>query len=541
MRTRPIVSPPSVRYLIGFDTRRLPQIHPDVIVLGAGIAGAIAALRAADAGCTVLLLAKDELGESNTAYAQGGIAGLVAEDERDAGDDLERHVGDTLRAGDGLCDPAAVRDLLAQSDHAIAVLCELGCAFDRNAAGHIALTREGGHSKRRVLHAQGDATGQEIARSLVAAIRAHPGITVREHTFAIDLLTVDGRASGVLFEQGGERYVATAEATVLATGGCGRVYRETTNPRIATGDGLAMAYRAGADLADMEFVQFHPTTLYVAGRARLLITEAMRGEGAYLKNHAGERFMEQVHPDAELAPRNVVSTAILRQIVEADVPHVWLDATHLPPGYVERRFPNIHRACASIGIDIGREWIPVHPSAHYHCGGVLVDAAGATTIPGLFACGEVACTGLHGANRLASNSLLEGVITGLRCGQGAAAAQTEAPAQLRLCCDAPRPSDPFIDVADLLNSLRTQMWKRVGILRHAADLASVRRGIGFWSEHQAHAQFPDRSGWQLQNALLVGRLIATAAEQRPGSVGTHLRGDDDGSTDHTHHLLRRCE
>ncbi len=520
-------------HLIGCDTRRLPRWHHDVIVIGAGVAGACAALSAAEAGADVLLLVKDSLDESNTAYAQGGIASVLGDSLRDPGDSLQQHVCDTLEAGAGLCDPDAVRDILAGAPAAIDLLMTHGCRFDCKQDGHPALTREGGHRHRRVLHGHGDGTGRAIIAALSAALRAHPGITILEQAFVIDLLGDDDGIHGALLQHDGQTMVATAAATVLATGGCGRVWRETTNPRGATGDGLALAYRAGARVTDLEFMQFHPTTLYVAGRARLLITEAMRGEGAHLVNNAGERFLLAIHPDGELAPRDIVSTAIIREIQRQDFPHVWLDASHLDPGFLASRFPTIDQACRSIGIDFSQDWIPVHPSAHYHCGGVQVDSHGQTSLPRLLACGEVAASGLHGANRLASNSLLEGVVLGQRAGLTAAGLRP-----VTQLCHFRRPDPPPIpeslDVSDLTAALRALMWQAVGIERDGIHLARACRSLDFWLRHQARDRFDHRGGWELHNALLVGRLVAHAAHHRPHSCGTHLRRDSDGPAQDWH-------
>jgi L-aspartate oxidase len=523
--------PPTPRHLVGFDPRRRPQLETEVLVIGGGIAGLTAALAAANAGREVLILAKGALEQSNTAWAQGGIAAVLGHDERSADDGVALHIDDTLAAGAGLCHRPAVEHILALAEDALTHLRGWGCAFDSD-HGHPMLTREGGHSTRRILHARGDATGAEIARALATAVRQHQRITVLEQAFAIDLLDRDGRIAGATYGHRDEVYAARAGAVVLATGGCGMAWRETTNPPVATGDGLAMAYRAGAVLADLEFMQFHPTTLYIAGAGRLLITEAMRGEGALLKNQAGERFMPRYHPQAELAPRDVVTRAIIAEIRASGYPHVWLDATHLGGPFLRERFPTIHLACARFGIDIAQAWIPVHPSAHYHCGGVVTDADGRTALPGLWAAGEVACTGLHGANRLASNSLLEGLVVGLAAGRQAAA-ECQVPYAVR--ADHRAPVIEHLDTADLVRSLRALMWRRVGIERSADDLSLARRTISFWQGHQAHGFMRSTSYWELQNLLLVGSLVAQAAERRTASVGTHTRSDAQGEID-TRHL-----
>lgn len=537
MKATPPVPSPAIpgpvvpRYLVGFDLRRRPHLEADVLVLGAGVAGLSAALAAADAGAEVLLLAKDRLGDSNTAWAQGGIAAVLDQDERADGDAVERHVQDTLVAGAGMCDEARVRDILGGGAEAIAFLRARGCRFDLGSDGHPDLTREGGHAERRILHADGDATGREIGRALAAAALAHPRITLVDEAFALDLIQDDaGQVVGVLYLRRDELVAALAGATVLATGGCGRLWRETTNPPCATGDGLAMAYRAGASLADLEFMQFHPTTLYIAGGARLLISEAMRGEGAVLKGNDGERFMLRYHPAAELAPRDVVARAIVSETRRSGFPHVWLDATHLGASFVRERFPAITEACARFGIDPGTQWLPVHPSAHYHCGGVLTDASGASGVAGLWAAGEVACTGLHGANRLASNSLLEGLVVGIRSGRAAAAAGGP-PGRQRVQAAKEPPAADDLDTADLVRSVRSTMWRQVGIERCAADLATAGRSFAFWHNHQARGTFRSREGWELQNMLAIASMAAAAAERRTASVGTHCRSDASGSVD----------
>lgn len=510
-----------------------------MLVVGGGVAGLCAALAAAEQGREVLLLVKGDLSESNTAWAQGGVAAVLAPIEREADDTIEKHVQDTLAAGAGLCDEVAVRDLIGEGAASIDFLRRHGCGFDLATDGAVALTREGGHSARRILHAQGDSTGREVARSLSAATQSHPLITVIENAFAIDLITGDdGRVQGVLYHRREELFAALAGSTVLATGGCGRVWRETTNPPVATGDGVAMAYRAGAVVADMEFMQFHPTTLYIAGGARLLITEAMRGEGAVLKNAAGERFMAKYHPQAELAPRDVVTRAILAEVRESGFPHVWLDATHLDATFLHERFPTITEACAKFGIDIAKAWIPVHPSAHYHCGGVVTDARGRAGLSGLWAAGEVGCTGLHGANRLASNSILEGLIVGMRAGHDAALAGGH-PGRVRVHVDHPTPAPEDLDVPDLVRSARALMWRQVGIERSGVELAQARRTLEFWSRHQTRGTFRTREGWELQNLLTVGTLVAAAAATRTASVGTHGRSDSTGPIDSVHTAFTR--
>ena len=389
------------RYLVSFDARDTFHRFTDVLVIGAGIAGLRAALEVPN-DLSVLVVTKDRVTESNSSYAQGGIAGV-----RSPEDTFENHVEDTLVAGDGLCDRAVVELVVHEAPQQIEKLIEFGTKFDEE-NGQLALTREGGHSHRRIVHALGDSTGFEMMRATIATARRAPNIDIWDDTFTIDLLTHDGVCCGAVVARTGlGKLLIWAKQVVLASGGCGMVYRETTNPPVATGDGMAAAYRAGADLRDMEFMQFHPTVLYVAGSARYLVSEAVRGEGAHLRDVHGERFMPAADPRGELAPRDVVARAIFRTMERTQHPNVYLDLSHLDPAMVLTRFPGINRVCKSFGLDITKDRIPVRPGAHYMVGGVTVDMHGRTTVPGLWAAGEVTSSGLHGANRLASNSLIE--------------------------------------------------------------------------------------------------------------------------------------
>ncbi|MFN3467879.1 MAG: L-aspartate oxidase, partial [Candidatus Brocadiales bacterium] len=384
-----------------------------MLVIGSGVAGLSAALSAAR-DSRVLVVSKNRLGENNTMHAQGGIAVVFSPE-----DSLSYHIRDTLEAGQGLCNQKVVKEVVHEGPDRVEELMGLGARFDRN-DGLLALTKEGGHSHPRVIHGRGDSTGTVVEEALLGAVEGNANVSTMDHCFVIDLLVVGGACHGALLwhKQKG-RFVIWAGETILATGGCGQLYRETTNSVVATGDGTAMAYRAGATLQDMEFVQFHPTTLYIAGAARALITEAMRGEGAILRNKWGERFMPRYHPMAELAPRDVVSQSILHEMQDTEHTHVYLDVTHLPREFLISRFPNICRICESFHIDPSKELVPVRPSAHYMMGGIKVDARARTGIPHLYACGETACTGLHGANRLGSNSLLEGLVYGHKAGREA--------------------------------------------------------------------------------------------------------------------------
>ncbi len=407
------------RYLVGFDSPLLPHRFTDVLVIGSGVAGLRAAIEAAR-HANVVVITKDELNECSTDRAQGGIAAALG-----PGDSPEKHAADTIAVGCGLCDPATVRLVVEQGPELVRELAQWGAAFDREGDG-LSLAIEGGHRCARVAHARGDATGAEIEETLLRKVASTPNIQTIKHTFAIDLLTLDGICLGAAtWSHARGLTLIWAKAVILATGGAGQVYRETTNPRVATGDGLAMAYRAGCELRDLEFVQFHPTTLYVAGAARVLISEAARGEGGILVNKLGERFMEKYSPMKELAPRDVVSRAILAEMQRTGDTNVYLDLTHVPPDRLAARFPLIKEMCSLFDIDIAEDLIPVCPSAHYMIGGVTADHRGQTTIGRLYACGEVASTGLHGANRLGSNSLLEGLVFGRAAGDAAGRAAAD--------------------------------------------------------------------------------------------------------------------
>jgi L-aspartate oxidase len=511
------------RYLTAFDTARLPQVFTDVVVLGSGVAALRAALEMAPP-LHVTLLTKSKQTESNSYYAQGGIAAAVA-----VSDTVESHMADTLATGCGLSDEAVVRRVVTAAPDCVRELIAWGAAFDK-VGTEIAVGREGGHSAPRILHARGDETGKEITSTLLDRVAENDSIDVREETFAIDLLTVDGAVIGVLAwhpTQGA--FVVRAKRTVLATGGLGRIYRETTNPEVATGDGLAMAYRAGALVADMEFVQFHPTTLYIAGASRHLISETVRGEGGRLVDKAGRSFMPAYHPMGDLAPRDVVSRSIIEHMRRSGETHVFLDLTHLGTD-VRKRFPGIAKACAQFSIDIAKDRIPVRPSAHYMIGGVRVDEFGLTTLANLYACGEVSSTWLHGANRLGSNSLLEGLVYGKIAGRriveelagGAGGARPEAEG---LRSDVSRSTRGELNLGDVRNSLRSLMWRNVGIVRTEEDLAEADALIEFWQSYVLDKVFDQPAGWELQNMLTLGRLIAHAALIRTETRGVHYRSD----------------
>src|SRR5262245_36540203 len=393
------------RYLTSFGPKETPHLFTDLLVIGAGIAGLRAALEV-PVDLPVLVVTKDALQTSNSSWAQGGIAGVLAPE-----DTFDNHVEDTLIAGAGLCDRAIVRRVVEEAPQQIRDLIRYGARFDLEEDGGLALGMEGGHSHRRIVHALGDATGREVMRAIIDRAQRSKNITLWDRTFTVDLLTHDGRCAGALVHRHRQGLLSVwAKQTLLASGGAGMVYRETTNPPVATGDGMAAAYRAGAQLRDMEFMQFHPTVLYIAGSSRSLITEAMRGEGAWLVDSSGHRFMADYDERLELAPRDVVSQAIVSQMEKTRQPCVVLSLSHRDPEFVRKRFPGIAKTCAEFGIDITRDPIPVRPGAHYMIGGVTVDHEGRTTLERLWAAGEVSSSGLHGANRLASNSLLEGLV-----------------------------------------------------------------------------------------------------------------------------------
>ncbi len=395
--------------------------------------------------------------------------------------------------------------------------------------GSLALTREGGHSHRRIVHAFGDATGHEVMRAVIQRAREAAHVSIWDKTFTVDLLTQDGRCVGaVVARRSGEHCLIWAKQTILASGGAGMVYRETTNPPVATGDGMAAAYRAGAEVRDMEFMQFHPTVLYVAGSSRHLISEAVRGEGAYLRDKNGRRFMLDVDPRGELAPRDVVAQAIFRCMAETQHPNVYLDLSHLDPVKVHSRFPGIDKVCRGFGLDITRDRIPVRPGAHYMVGGVTIDDNGRTTLPSLWAAGEVSSSGLHGANRLASNSLLEGLVFGTLCGQGAARAAIATPDTFvappivsRMAAAAHEP----LDVSDVTNALRSLMVRKMGIVRDKTTLLEARSTVAFWCRYALARTFDTQAGWELQNMLTIAGLMIWSALQRQESRGVHYRSD----------------
>jgi L-aspartate oxidase len=516
------MSTPVPRYLVPFHPKRVPHFFTDVLVVGGGLAGLRAAL-AVDPKLSVLVIAKHGIQESNSTYAQGGIAAVLDPDDR-----FEDHVADTLQAGGSLCDPLVVEQVVREAPQRIAELVEWGTQFD-HAGGRLALAREGGHTHDRIVHALGDATGKELMRVVIRRAETATNIDIWDNTFTLDLLTLDGACRGALvWNNRHGKTMVWAKQTILATGGAGQLYRETTNPEVATGDGMAIAFRAGAELRDMEFMQFHPTVLYIAGGSRSLVSEAARGEGAWLVDRHGHRFMPDYDPRGELAPRNVVSLASVNQMEKTRHPNVYLDLTHLDPQRVRARFPSIAAACAEFDLDITRDRIPVRPGAHYMMGGITVDLEGRTGLPRLWAAGEVTASGLHGANRLASNSLLEALVYGAHTGEGA----SRAAAALRddfaaLIVENPRVdtlTEP-LNLADIRNSLQSLMWRNLGVRRDAEGLHEASENINHWCRYVLPRQFADPTGWELQNMLCVSPLMIQAALWREETRGAHFRID----------------
>lgn len=502
------------------------EISADVIVVGSGVAGLTTSLRLRQHGYRVLLVTKAQVNEGSTRWAQGGIAAAIADD-----DSPEEHIRDTLVAGAGLCDEQSVRILATEGPQAIDDLIAVGAHFDTDSTGAIVLGREGGHLRHRIVHAGGDATGAEISRALVAAVALDPGIELIENALVLDLLKDGrGRAQGVTLHVMGEGQrdgvgAALAPAVVLATGGIGQVFAQTTNPYVSTGDGIALALRAGAAIADIEFVQFHPTVLWLGPLARgqqPLVSEAVRGEGAFLIDSRGERFMAEEHELADLAPRDVVAKAIMRRIRQTGEPHVWLDGRELGADVWLHRFPTILESCRSHGIDPVVDLIPVRPAQHYASGGVFTDHGGRSTITGLFACGEAACTGVHGANRLASNSLLEGLVFARRISDSLAAGLPErAPAEL--------PSGPVGLVAHRQRrTIQQIMDADAGVLRSAASLADARAKLERVGGKGAKQATED---WETANLHALATALVRHAELREETRGSHWREDFDRRDD----------
>jgi L-aspartate oxidase len=514
-------------------TNSRKNYHADYAVVGSGIAGLRAAIELSSAG-TVLVLAKSNLSDSATAWAQGGIAVALSDE-----DEIGLHEQDTINAGDGLCRAEAVALLVEEGPKYITQLIEWGTEFDR-AGTKLAFTREAAHSRSRILHAHGDSTGREITRALLARAHTIPHLHLRAHAFTTELIVERGAVTGLRFidETDGSLHELQAGAVLLATGGLGQIYRETTNPDVATGDGMAIAYDAGAVLSDMEFVQFHPTALTIQGAPRFLLSEALRGEGAVLRNIGLERFMRRYHEAQELAPRDVVARAIVSEMQRTNSTHVYLDMTKKSEEFLKTRFPRIYETCLSYGLDLARDLAPVCPAAHYMMGGVKTDLWGRTSLPGLYSAGETAATGVHGANRLASNSLLEGLVFGARAGQ---AMMKDAPAGKRQPGALPGSPAPLpgnssaaqkeaAKAADkksascaALTKIRDIMWREVGIMRNGKELTEALKQLE--ALELPKSDKPMRSSYELRNLHKLGLVMARAALARQESRGSHYRSD----------------
>lgn len=512
----------------------------DFLIIGGGVAGLRAAIELADYG-NVLVVTKERPDECTTEYAQGGIAVALSDE-----DEVGIHFEDTLKAGDGLCSEDAVKILVEDGPERIFELISWGAEFDREGT-KLDFTMEAAHSRKRILHAHGDSTGRELQRVLLNKVCSFPTVKKYQFGFAVDLIVKEGKCLGAYILKGREVIALCAKVTILATGGAGQIYSRTTNPAVTTGDGLAIAYRAGTIVEDMEFIQFHPTVLFAPSAPQFLLSEAMRGEGAMLKNIHKESFMDKYHPDGDLAPRDIVSRAIISQMVKTNSKHVFLDLTHLDSSFIKKRFPRIYATCLQYDVDIARDLIPVSPAAHYIMGGVKTDLYGATNISGLYAAGEVACTGVHGANRLASNSLLEGLVFGARAGKAALEyPKRKKSTELRhkgidFSIDDVRHASSIPDCEEIRHSLRKLMWERVGIIRCEESLSDAMAQLDEWS-YILDKVVATRREIELKNMIVGARLITESAILRKGSIGAHYRSDfpEKGERRQEHIVLKKA-
>ncbi|MCX8069622.1 MAG: L-aspartate oxidase [Thermodesulfovibrionales bacterium] len=495
----------------------MQSIDTDFLVVGSGVAGLRAVIELAKYG-NVHVITKDVPTESSSEYAQGGVAVAMSDE-----DEVGIHFEDTIKAGDGLCNEEAVRVLVKEGPDRIIELIDWGAQFDKKDSS-LSFTLEAAHSRKRILHARGDSTGQEIMRVLIEKVKSLKNVFKISFCTAIDLLVDEDGCYGVLAVSKNELLFIKARAVIISTGGACQIYSRTTNPEVATGDGMAMAYRAGAILEDMEFVQFHPTVLYSPSAPQFLLSEAMRGEGATLRDINKEAFMSQYHPKAELAPRDVVARAIVSQMVNTKAKHVYLDLTHLDANFVKNRFPRIYSTCLQYDVDITKDMIPVSPGAHYFMGGIKTDLDGATNIHRLFAAGEVACTGVHGANRLASNSLLEGLVYGYRAALRAGNInQHHKSKKLDISSDAFSYYDSA-KIMEIRSKLKRIMWEYVGLIRCSKSLNEALESLSQLSD-LASFNFMQRQGIELRNMIIVSNLVVKSALMREGSVGAHYRSD----------------
>ena len=505
-------------YLISFDTKNLVKEKVDFLIVGGGISGLFTALQLKD--FKTLILYKDGIDQTCSYHAQGGIAVALSENDSPA-----KHKEDTLRTGCYINNEEAVNILVNEGIERIKELIDLGFKFDRD-NGKFHLTKEGGHSENRILHSEGDAIGKSLTNFLYKIVSNEKNIKILYQHFLIDLIVLDNEIKGaIILDKKNEKiFIIQAKCYILSTGGAGNIFQETTNPLFITGDGIAIAYRKNVELVDLEFYQFHPTTFYLAGAPRFLISESVRGEGGILRNINGERFMNEYHPMGELAPRDIVSRAIIDQIKKTNSNCVYIDLTHLKKDFIKKRFPNIYNFCINYGIDPSKNLIPVRPSAHYFMGGIKTDLWGRTNIENLFACGECACTGVHGANRLASNSILEGLVFGKRV--GIKVRETDFKIKdFEFKYSFPKKGDILIDKEDLKRSIRSLMWRNVGIERDGESLKNALDKLREWQKYAFWKEFYDRGGFESLNMLIVASLITESAILREESRGTHYRKD----------------
>lgn len=518
------------RYLVDFDINNIKKEFVDVVIIGSGIAGVYTALEIPSKH-KIAILTKETIDMSNSVLAQGGIA--VSLDKEDS---PELHFKDTIYAGAGLCDEESVWVLVNEAASNIDSLCRFGVNFDKKGAHELCLTREGAHSKNRIIHA-GDTTGKEVCDKLISVVRTRENVTIKERTFVLDFLTKENKCIGVIaYNEDQNTYIMYVSSVIVcATGGFGQLYSYTTNPEVATGDGVCAAYRAGAELMDLEFIQFHPTVLFHPQNKSFLISEAVRGEGAILRNINGERFMPNYHELKELAPRDVVSRAIFSEMKKTSSSHVYLDITSKDKAYLENRFPNIYKTCLGYGIDISKDYIPVAPAEHYCMGGIRADVYGRTNIKGLYACGETACNGIHGANRLASNSLLEGLVFGHKIGEEVESIIEDKglKEELNKICEEQSNKEEIKEIRNtkdldknaIKKEIQAIMTRFVGIVREGEELLHAQKRIEEYDNLLKDMKNSEIIDFELQNIVLLSKLVIQSALLREESRGAHFRSD----------------